>query len=134
LILPLLAAAATPDMALAGGGYCWYCPFADCRTHYAWHRTWHGPNTLATPLTGYFIPRKPGVCEFDDCAVDCGDFVAQSYMILPTDGDCQTEGCEHGCPAPCVVEASGLERLGQIPNDLELSVGGPSATPSGAGR
>jgi hypothetical protein len=130
---PVLAAVfAIPSACLAGGSAgchqgCW--PLVDCSTRCAWHRTWHGPNALATPLNAYFIPRVFTGCGYEDCAGRCGcrNVVAESYhTIWPTDSEC--DGACDCCPGDLELELPGLERLGQVPNDIGLI-----DRPSGAG-
>jgi hypothetical protein len=123
LISPLLAAivlAPGDSLAVCHPEYCTRC---------AWHRTWHGPNVLATPLSGYYIPRRPAMCDCYGCADGCGDAVGESYALWPTDYDCEpgADCSADCCSAALALEPSGMERLGQIPNDLELSAGVPDA-------
>ena len=137
LMSPILAAVlATPGQCLAGGSNTcspWYCPFVDGCTHCAWHRTWHGPNVLATPLRGYYIPRKPACCGGSDCAVHCGELIGDLYLA-PWEMEAEGETAADCCPACMALEPSGMERLGQVPNDLELSAGVPGSSPNRAGR
>ena|SRR3990172_602241 len=134
---PLLATIlATPGHCLAGGSTdCapWYCPFVDGTTLCAWHRTWHGPNALTTPLTGYYIPRLPAYCGYNDCAGNCAEPVGESYVTL-WELEGEREPAADCFPADLGLESSGLERLGQVPNDLELSAGVPGASPNRSGR
>ncbi|MEX0612019.1 MAG: hypothetical protein WD738_18190 [Pirellulales bacterium] len=103
----------------------------DGSTWYAWHRTWHGPNALETPLNGYYIPRVPGGCVSEDCGDDYGGVDAELDMMrCPTGCGCRRESCYPGMG----LEPAGLERLGQIPNDLELSAGMPNAASGGPAR
>lgn len=126
LMSPILATAlAMPGTCLAGcphTGHAWYFPFVDCSTLCGWHRTWHGPNALATPLNGYFIPRPPACCGCGGFAgrCGCGEVVAEPYtMYWPADGE-QAADC---CSDALAVEPPVLERLGQVPNDFELNGG-----------
>ena len=112
LLVPLSAlVAATPRTGLA---YDW-------ATRAAWHRTWHAPDALNTPLRQYFIPRWPGRCDRAAYAdgyeyVDSIDHPAhvQSgvYFMAP---------CQASAPPPACTACLGVrsERLGQIPNDLD---------------
>jgi hypothetical protein len=136
LMSPILAAIwATPGQCLAGGPTTYsprHRPFFDGSTLCAWHRTWHGPNVLATPLRGYYIPRKPACCG-SDYAGHCGDLVGESCLTLwELEGEC--EPAADCCPACMALEPAGMERLGQVPNDLELSAGAPGASPNQSGR
>jgi hypothetical protein len=124
LMSPILAAVfATPGQCLAGGSTTCstgYGPFADGCTYCAWHRTWHGPNVLATPLRGYYIPRKPVCCGGSDCAVHCGELIGDLYLA-PWEMEAEGEPAADCCPPCMALEPGGMERLGQVPNDLELS-------------
>jgi hypothetical protein len=103
----------------------------DGATRAAWHATWHAPNALDTRLRPYFISRLPGHCDRD---VYSGDFGCVSVLH---EGEVNEEGfayrppCETREPLPgctaCLSVRS--ERLGQIPNDLEL-VGAAAAVPA----
>jgi hypothetical protein len=75
----------------------------DMAMFYAWSRTFHGPNALATPLRGYDIPRTTACC-------------GPTLVVAP--------------PSPCGIDGQpvclpgfgpvGLERLGLIPNDMNF--------------
>jgi hypothetical protein len=126
----LATALAIPASCLAGGSHrghwvCW--PFVDCCTVSAWHRTWHGPYALATPLSRYYIPRTTRGCDCYGCMGWCRDVVGESY---PVDWEEEFEDCPTGCcTSAMTLEPRGMERLGQIPNELELSVGGANPSP-----
>ena len=74
------------------------CDAGDSAMIRAWKRTFYGPNPLATPLRGYFVPRLPS-CGLGWQADDCG---------------CQPTEWLAG------LESPEFERLGQIPNDLDV--------------
>jgi hypothetical protein len=124
LILPLSAAA------MPARGVACDC----CGTLYAWHRTWHGPNALDTPLRGYEIPRMPGRCDqagyanFGGYTGTCGCAVTST---LTTSGGYQAP-CWGSCSPHVGIacDPTRFERLGQIPNDIELAVGAPASAPS----
>lgn len=105
----------------------------DRATFAAWHRTWHAPNGLETPLRPYFIPRFPGRC--DRAAYDKG----YGYVDLNGNATCAqgrvgyAAPCETGDPLPACSACLSVrsERLGQIPNDLES---GAAAVVGAAGR
>jgi hypothetical protein len=82
--------------------------FYDGHTRCMWHRTWHGPNALATPLRQYYIPRTYAYC----CCNGYG-------------GPCCHEMCElEAAPVETArvgFEPVQFERLGQIPNELDLA-------------
>ncbi len=142
-VSPVVAAVfVTPGTCLAGGpAHCHhgYWPFVDRSTICAWHRTWHGPNALATPLNGYFMPRPPAGCAYDGYAAGCGcgEVIGKSYVTMWPEG-CDGELVCYGVPdcdsAALGLEPSGLERLGQVPNDLELAGGLAGERPSGPRR
>ena len=138
LMLFCAAVAAPPSDCLAGDsgtGPYWHRPIFDGTTLCAWRRTWHGPNALETPLTGYYIPRLPDPCDCAAYANGCGEAIGGYYVM---------EGgmaCEHGYAAECGgphavigLEPAGFERLGHIPNDLELAGGLPAGGPARPGR
>jgi hypothetical protein len=103
----------------------------DGATWAAWHSTWHTPNALDTRLRPYFIPRLPGQCDRD---VYSGDY---DYVGFTGDEAINEEGVVYAMPgetrdpppgcAACLSVRS--ERLGQIPNDLELAGTGAVAAP-----
>jgi hypothetical protein len=71
----------------------------------AWRRTFYAPYAVNTPVRGYFIPRRP------NC--DCWGGAPLGWAATPV---CAAE-----------IEATGIERLGRIPNELDLS--GPGLPP-----
>jgi hypothetical protein len=105
----------------------------DRATFAAWHRTWHAPNGLETPLRPYFIPRFPGRCDRAAYAegYGCEDLNGNAAYAQGRVG--YAAPCETGNPLPpcaaCLSVRS--ERLGQIPNDLEA---GAAATVGAPGR
>jgi hypothetical protein len=98
--------------------------FFDGSTWAAWSRTWHGPNSLATPLTDYYIPRTPA-CEFnDDVAVwENEQQIARDEYPHLLGAACDAAGDRTNCGLdgnyPCAE--GGFERLGHIPNDLAIA-------------
>jgi hypothetical protein len=72
----------------------------------AWKRTFYTYNYLYSPLRPYNMPRIP----------NCNCW-----------GTELAEGA--ACQLPTVPLAQGFERLGRIPNDVDLSVAAPSAAP-----
>lgn len=97
-----------------------------------WHSTWHAPNALDTPLRQYFIPRSPGHCDRDVYSDD------YDYVTFTNNGAVNEQGvayhlpCETRDPLPGCASCLSVrsERIGQIPNDLELggtaAVAGPA--------
>lgn len=95
----------------------------DCNTKYQWARTWHAPNALATPLSRYFIPRKLGRCGS-----------GSSYASWNEGNGNSQYGAPYPPEAAAGFEPEYFERLGQVPNELDL-VGGmamPAGGPSPA--
>jgi hypothetical protein len=121
LLLICITFAAAPKSGQAFYGETWA----------AWHATWHAPNVLDTRLRPYFIPRLPGHCDRD---VYSGDF---GCVSVPHEGEINEEGFGYALPcetreplpgcAPCLSVRS--ERLGKIPNDLELGGAAAAAAP-----
>jgi hypothetical protein len=108
----------------AGCCGCRWCPFIDDSTLYAWSRTWHGvPNTLETPLRDYYIPRTPAGCDFEDYAGHF-DGSADRAVLERT-----PEALEDAGVLPLAemgLEPARFERLGSLPNDMELAPGPPA--------
>jgi hypothetical protein len=126
LIFPVVVAVATlstPSYGFWGYGGCCGCQETWC----AWSETWHAPYALETPLRGYYIPRTPGCCSREFEAGTCGCGVANA--------GCSTSGARYGwCYPPEAgvgFEPVQFERLGQVPNDMEL---GGLPTPGQQGR
>lgn len=85
-----------------------------------WNRTSHGPNSIWQPLRPYFVPRPPDPCLHGGYGHACRhaadiDGYADSYVFEA-----------NGNP-PAVATLPdmqvGLERLGQIPNDMGIAGG-----------
>ena len=137
LILSLFVAfvvLSTPSHGFWGGGGCGggcgyggRCGCGCQETWCAWSETWHAPYTLETPLRGYYIPRRPGCCSREFEAGGCGCGVANA--------GCSPAGARYGwCYPPEAgvgFEPVQFERLGQVPNDMEL---GGLPTPGQQGR
>jgi hypothetical protein len=113
LLAPVFLALAMPS----AGSHAWWNGerIVDGHTRYMWSRTWHGPNALAKPLRQYYIPRTRGHYDSD------------GYI---GDGGCQDEGTAGiavqygGLPYPTAAVASfepmQFERLGRVPNELDI--------------
>jgi hypothetical protein len=132
VVSPLLSAVVGTEC--QAGGSCRHqglCPFVDCCTVCAWHRTWHGPYALATPLRGYCIPRMAAGCCCNGYAGQCRGAIGDCYVSeWPVAEEC-LEGC---CPEALMLEPQGFERLGQIPNDAAFSVDVASPAANRPGR
>jgi len=101
----------------------------DGSTMCAWKRTFHGPNALATPLRGYYIPRVPSCGGCEGYAVECGYVVGESAGVC--DYGCNQEkmaSTESVFPPEAGFAPAQFERLGQLRN--ELDVASPIATPA----
>jgi len=122
LALAVATAAATAAVDCRGGESAMIC---------AWKRTFFGPNALATPLRGYFVPRPPGCGDPARPAVlgpDCASPVVPSpdcaSRLVLDPGFASRVFLEPGTDVG--LGPVGLERLGQIPNDTDFG-----ATPVG---
>ncbi len=139
-VLFIISCAATvlpPDDCLAGDPAACHSRhrrFFDGTTLCEWRRTWHGPNGLDRPLSGYFMPRFPDYCD-DPAYAGCSEAIGEYFMaedssswdeVEPADGCCVLSGMG--------LEPIGFERLGQIPNDLALAGELPAGGPARPGR
>ena len=119
LIWLLLALVLSPRPSLAGDGY----------TRFAWSRTWHAQNDLLSPLRGYYMPRSPGRCDRENYS-DEWNSAAVNAACLHEGGNYFTGGS--GYPYQPLVgygtEPLQRERLGQIPNELDVGGGAVRAT------
>jgi hypothetical protein len=99
----------------------------------AWKRTWHAPYALTTPLRGYYIPRQPGHCSVadyglgDGYAIECG-YAFPDALTEPGPSRRTFDASPMTAGDPCDPVRS--ERLGQIPNDLAITLEGPAPAPS----
>jgi hypothetical protein len=125
-----------PSQAFSAGGHggdcclvgCECCPAGhhlDGATLCRWKRTWHGPNSNWRPLTPYYVPRPPDPCLHGGHAgsdrYGCG---SAGY------GSAADFGYEPYATAGTAFAVSpglqpGMERLGQIPNDVGIAGSGP---------
>jgi hypothetical protein len=114
LSLVLITAFATPGDGHWGSASCCGCQQTWC----AWSATWHGPYALDTPLRGYYIPRMPGRC---DRGVDfaAGESCCCGESVLSNPAGQAGQSCGYPPAAGFAFEPVQLERLGQVPNDLE---------------
>jgi hypothetical protein len=108
----------------------WAC---DCATLGAWKRTWHGPNPLATPLRGYFVPRWPGRCDRDNYSNGRGYAVGTgcaASVVRENHVGHVAAGWAYPPEAGMGFEPVMFERLGQVPNDFALGGVEPAGPPS----
>jgi hypothetical protein len=124
-------ALALPPRTSPADGHDPYCHehgrWLDGSTRCRWRRTWHGPNANFTPLSPYYIPRPADPCLYGRHGA-CGvyDYGPSSGCGFAAGSDYDTANSAAG-PGYAVSPSlqPGLERLGQIPNDLGIAVGGP---------
>ena len=117
-----------------------YCPpqsgahgkVFDGSTRCRWQRTWHGPNDIWRPLTAYYIPRPADPCKYGSHGQGwagsngCGVTANGEYIL---EDEASTEygpTVQYGYTEAPGLQA-GMERLGQIPNDLGIAGGVPAA-------
>jgi hypothetical protein len=79
------------------------CQAVDTAMICAWKRTFHAYDALRTPLRGYYMIRQPNYLCWDGSIGG---------------------GREHE-QGPVTYGPVGFERLGQIPNDIDLSLNAP---------
>jgi hypothetical protein len=123
VVAPIAALAVLPSSPSLG-----WCP-VDGHTRYMWAHTWYGPNALETPLTDYFIPRIPGQCNAHRYAAG-----PACQNGAPETGPNQYGAYQYPTAATTSFEPTQFERLGKIPNELELGgagfpAGGPMPAP-----
>lgn len=111
-VIVVFAVLATPSHGYWGYGGCCGCQETWC----AWSATWHATNDLDTPLRPYYIPRDPGCCNREANAMYGGGCGCGAYAASGTiDGAV----CGNGYPG-VGLEPVRFERLGQVPNDMDL--------------
>jgi hypothetical protein len=115
---------------VAGGHGCDGCGSKhhfDGSTICRWKHTWHGPNANWTPLTPYYIPRPQDPCLYGGHAgwgrQSCGP-EADYGAVEEVGFDADYAIAEPGYAVSPSLQP-GMERLGQIPNDVGIAVGGP---------
>ncbi len=143
MLLPFGATTTAPVRNCRADDVACCCSCGDSHHHFdgstlcRWSRTWHGPNSLRQPLDPYFIPRRTDPCDFGGYARCCGDHGCQmaierdyvmEHPVAYEDGNAFADGglSDAGLQP-------GLERLGQIPNDLGIA-GAMPAGPARPGR
>jgi hypothetical protein len=126
LVVAFLAALTPAGFGNAGHGQ-----HFDGSTLCRWSQTWHGPNSIWRPLRPYYVPRPADPCLYGGYGHGCR---------FAVDVECYTEDsaeCENGNLAgygESPAMPAGLERLGQIPNDLGISAGAAPGAPARPGR
>jgi hypothetical protein len=83
----------------------------DC-TLCAWHRTWYGPNALATPIRMYYIPRPP---ECSEC-----DGYKYGLVLESVPAERVVMSSEVSPAAAAGFWPAEYERLGHIRNELDV--------------
>jgi hypothetical protein len=129
LALAMLAAAPLSICHAAGDGT------TLCR----WSRIWHGPNSIWRPLTPYFMPRPADPClyggygrscyEDASFAYGCG-FAAEGQGRYIGEDVVRYEGESLAGYGEAAGVSVGLERLGQIPNEMGIAGGGAGVAPA----
>lgn len=115
---------------MPGVGFADHGPHFDGTTLCRWSRTWHGPNSIWRPLTPYYVPRPADPClhgghgrscyENGYLADGCGiEIEGQGRYFDETAGEGESGNLMGYAEPPAML--AGLERLGQIPNDLGIS-------------
>jgi hypothetical protein len=106
------------------------CGAYETSTFCAWKRTWHGPNALATPLRGYYVPRMSGRCDRGDYAGGWGCSGSEDCDTGHVKSQVAPAAPRMYPPELCIgFEPVQFERLGQVPNDLELGSAAPVGAP-----
>jgi hypothetical protein len=135
--LALLAALTPSGFCFAGHG-----DHFDGTTRCRWSRTWNGPNSIWRPLTPYFVPRPADPCLYggygrscyEDASFQCGcGFAVEGEGRYFSEGAAQCDGEELTGYGELPALSAGMERLGQIPNDMGISGRMPGA-PAQPGR
>jgi hypothetical protein len=103
-------------LVVAPSGFCfaWCGPHGqhfNGQTRYMWSRTWHAQNSLAMPLGAYYVPRAPGFCGSGS-----GENGISGYTASALPG----------------FEPVHFERLGQVPNELDIigNMSAPASAPA----
>ena len=117
--LAALAVSATNCLGWCGPIGC----FIDGHTYHMWARTWNYPNSLDTPVTRYYMPRQPGYCGSDGPVNGMG-----CQGGVPMGGGGQYGSVPYSVNAAAGFEPVSFERLGRVPNELNL--GGGIALPT----
>ena len=130
VLFPAISLAVIP--AAACPAWCG-CGIVDSHTRCMWSRTWHGPNALATPLNQYFIPRTPAnCCGPGGCGCGAGCVGPEAGIA------CNYGGLPYPAAAAAGFEPVAFERLGQVPNELDIvgaiGAGVPGQAPAAAPR
>jgi hypothetical protein len=91
--------------------WCGNCA-CDGQTRYMWSRTWNAQNSLSMPLTQYYVPRGTGRCDSGFKPGDMAPSVPSQYG-----------GAPYPVAAVAGFEPLQFERLGRVPNELDLGAG-----------
>jgi hypothetical protein len=104
-------------------------------TKCAWSRTWNAPNALATPLRQYYIPRPPQCCWCNGCNGGMAGPGGATWE-MSADTNCPSRmtlaSTDISPESAVVISPAQSERLGKVPNELDVvgPIGG--AAPSRA--
>jgi hypothetical protein len=124
--------AVVPSMVCRGG---------DGTTLCRWSRTWNGPNSIWRPLTPYYVPRPADPClnggygrsSYDHISYGDGCGFAVEGGYYDENPGQYARGELSGYEESPVIPV-GLERLGEIPNDLGISGGAAGSAPARPAR
>jgi hypothetical protein len=84
-----------------------------------WARTWYGQNSVEMPVNDYYIPRIPANCGSN------GYRAGAAYQRgAPEGGPNQYGAYPYPVAAATSFEPMQFERLGKIPNELEIGGAG----------
>src|SRR3954468_16962341 len=105
----------------------------DGSTLCAWRRTWHGPNSLSTPLRGYYLPRPAKCCGCYGPGETSG-YASCDQCYRPSCMNCECADQATGTVYPADVMAAlgpaKFARLGKVSNELDVL--GPAGSPARA--
>jgi hypothetical protein len=122
----------------------WYGHAFDGTTLCRWRRTWYGPNDIWRPLTPYYVPRPADPCKYGGHggkygghghwggANGCGEMIEDGYFSEEEFAYEDETPVEYGYSEAPGMQV-GMERLGEIPNDMGIA-GGVQTAPPQAGR
>ena len=113
VVAPMAAAGC---LVVACFGECGNCDtgkkYFDGYTRAMWSRTWHAQNSVMMPVTPYLVPRTPGRCGSGFRPGELAPSVPSEYG-----------GAPYPVAAVAAFEPLQFERIGRIPNELDLGTG-----------
>ena len=102
--------------------------YFDGTTLCRWHRTAHGPNSVWRPLRRYYVPRPADPCMYGGYGRCCPPDDNEVGIDL-TESAHEYEGGDLSGYGGLPELTAGLERLGQVPNDLGISAAAAAPRP-----